>query len=418
MIVPFLKKLKIIAVVLVQVFFSFRGYAKENISFIKAGSLQFNQDTTVKKDTTVKEKDIIDILHSFRKSPTKAARPPKQFNFSLVPSAGYTLSTGFAVDLSGNAVFYTNPADKEKLSNVFSNVTYDQHNQFLFHTNSTIWSKSENYVFIGDWRLLKYPENTFGLGSLTNSSTQNLVDYDYVRFYQTVLRKIFTNFYSGFGYNLDYHFNIAEAGNADHSVSDYKNYGLNPTTVSSGITYNLLYDSRKNPVNPINGIYSNIIYRSNLRFLGSDENWQSLTLDFRKYFKLSPKNDNVFALWMLDWVTLNGQPPYLDLPSTGWDTNGNSGRGYPQGRFRGKSMLYLEGEYRFNITQNHLLGGVLFANAESFSAYPGNQFQKILPGYGPGVRIKFNKQSHTNLCIDYGIGQHSQGFFVNLGEVF
>ena len=371
------------------------------------------------KQDTVKEKDIIDILHSLRKSSEiKKERPPKQFNFSLVPSAGYTLSTGFAVDLSGNAVFYTNPADKEKLSNVFSNISYDQHNQFLFHTNSTVWSKSENYVFIGDWRLLKYPENTFGLGSLTTQSTENLINYDYVRFYQTVLRKIFTNFYSGFGYNLDYHFNITEAGNADHSVSDFKNYGLNPTSVSSGFTYNLLYDNRKNPVNPINGIYSNIIYRSNARFLGSDENWQSLTLDFRKYFKLSPQNNNVFALWMLDWFTLNGQPPYLDLPSTGWDTNGNSGRGYPQGRFRGKSMLYLEGAYRFNLTRNHLLGGILFANAESFSSYPGDKFQRILPGYGPGLRINFNKQSRTNLCIDYGIGQHSQGFFVNLGEVF
>lgn len=407
-----MKKLKIASVILVQVFFSFGGYAKENIRFIKSDSLLLKQDT-------VKEKDIIDILHSFSKSSQiKKERPSKQFNFSLVPSAGYTLSTGFAVDLSANAVFYTNPADKEKLSNVFSNVSYDQHNQFLFHTNSTIWSKSENFVFIGDWRLLKYPENTFGLGSLTTSATTNLINYDYVRFYQTVLKKIFTNLYSGFGYNLDYHFNISEAGNIDHSVSDYKKYGLSPASLSSGFTYNILYDSRTNPVNSLSGIYSKITYRSNARFLGSDENWQSLIVDFRKYFKLSPQNKNVFALWMLDWFTLNGQPPYLDLPSTGWDTEGNTGRGYTQGRFRGKSMLYLEGEYRFNITRNRLLGGVLFANAESFSSYPGNQFQKVLPGYGPGIRINFNKQSHTNLCIDYGIGQQSKGFFVNLGEVF
>ncbi len=371
------------------------------------------------RDTTVKEKDIIDILHSFsRKAATKPDTVKKQFNFSLVPSAGYTLSTGFAVDLSGNVVFYTDPANKEKLSTIYSNVTYDQHKQFLFRTSSSIWSEGQKYLFSGDWRLLKYPENTFGLGSLTTTATTNLLDYSYVRFYETILRKIFTNFYSGFGYDLDYHYHILEQGNDDHSISDYKNYGSNPTSVSSGITYNVLYDDRKNPINPLNGIYANVIYRSNFQFLGSNTAWQSLTVDFRKYFKLSPKSNNVLAIWMLDWVTLNGKPPYLDLPSTGWDTGGNTGRGYPQGRFRGNSMLYLEGEYRFNITRNRLLGGVMFANAESFSAYSGNRFQKVLPAYGPGLRIKFNKQSQTNLCIDYGIGQHSQGLFVNLGEVF
>jgi len=119
-----------------------------------------------------KRKDIIDILHSFsRKAATKPDTVKRQFNFSLVPSAGYTLSTGFAVDLSGNVVFYTDPANKEKLSTIYSNVTYDQHKQFLFRTSSSIWSKGQKYLFSGDWRLLKYPENTFGLGSLTTAAT-------------------------------------------------------------------------------------------------------------------------------------------------------------------------------------------------------------------------------------------------------
>jgi hypothetical protein len=36
-----------------------------------------------------------------------------------------------------------------------------------------------------------------------------------------------------------------------------------------------------------------------------------------------------------------------------------------------------------------------------------------------GLRIKFNKHSKANLCIDYAWGQDgSKGFFVNMGEVF
>jgi hypothetical protein len=66
-----------------------------------------------------------------------------------------------------------------------------------------------------------------------------------------------------------------------------------------------------------------------------------------------------------------------------------------------------------------LVGGVVFANAQSFTQPGSSQFTYVQPGYGLGLRISLNKFSRTNLCIDYGWGTHgSQGFFVNLGEVF
>jgi hypothetical protein len=115
----------------------------------------------------------------------------------------------------------------------------------------------------------------------------------------------------------------------------------------------------------------------------------------------------------------NGNPPYLLLPSTGWDPYSNTGRGYIQGRFRSKNMLYLESEYRWGLTANGLIGGVVFANAQSFSELTTGRFTYIQPGCGLGFRISLNKFSRTNLCVDYGWGANgSGGFFVNLGEVF
>ena len=82
-------------------------------------------------------------------------------------------------------------------------------------------------------------------------------------------------------------------------------------------------------------------------------------------------------------------------------------------------MIYAEGEYRFRITQNGLLGGVVFLNGESFSAAPGTRLQSIQPGYGPGLRIKLNKISNNNIKIDYGFGtQGSRGLFIDVGEAF
>jgi len=43
----------------------------------------------------------------------------------------------------------------------------------------------------------------------------------------------------------------------------------------------------------------------------------------------------------------------------------------------------------------------------------------LIPGYGVGLRLRLNKHSGANLCVDYGFGRDgSKGLFVNLGEVF
>src|SRR5665213_3574673 len=98
-----------------------------------------------------------------------------------------------------------------------------------------------------------------------------------------------------------------------------------------------------------------------------------LIIDVRKYYKFTGNSDNVIALWSYDWLTLNGKPPYLDLPANSWDPYTSTGRGYIQGRFRGAQMVYLEAEYRLKITDDGLIGGVVFLNAESLSAAQGTR---------------------------------------------
>jgi hypothetical protein len=45
--------------------------------------------------------------------------------------------------------------------------------------------------------------------------------------------------------------------------------------------------------------------------------------------------------------------------------------------------------------------------------------QGIQPGYGPGLRIKLNTISKTNISIDYGFGREgSRGLFIDVGEIF
>jgi outer membrane protein assembly factor BamA len=245
------------------------------------------------------------------------------------------------------------------------------------------------------------------------------MDYDYARFSETALRHVAGNFYAGAGYIIDYHWDITHKGTGNGAVSDFATYGAASNTISSGLTLNGLFDDRDFSINPSDGLYASYQFRQNLKTLGSTSNWSSLILDVRKYFRFPDDSRNVIAFWSYDWLTLAGRPPYLDLPSTLWDASTNAGRGYIQGRFRGAQMVYAETEYRYRITRDGLLGGVVFINAESFSAAPGTRMQAIQPAAGPGLRIKLNKISKTNICVDYGFGREgSRGLFVNVGELF
>ena len=82
-------------------------------------------------------------------------------------------------------------------------------------------------------------------------------------------------------------------------------------------------------------------------------------------------------------------------------------------------MFYLESEYRFGITRDGLLGGVVFANLQSYPRDIIGKLKTLIPAGGSGLRIKVNKRTNTNVAIDYGIGiDGAHGIFVNLGEIF
>lgn len=378
--------------------------------------------------TITKEKDLIDLLETVLNKPLikrdTAKKKAGRIYFSGSPSIGYSLSSGWAAIVVANAAFYTSNEPNEKLSNVYTDALYTQNHQFVFHIQSNVWTKGNRFNFVNDWRYYKYPQKTYGLGGTSDVDAYANQEFKYLRLYQTLLKSIRPNLYAGLGYAMDYHWDIkgTSQDNADGDagvISDINAYGISDKSTSSGLLATLLFDNRLNSINPGGGTYANIVFRQNLRALGSDANYQTLLVDLRHYIPFPRQSENILALWSYNWVTLTGNPPYLDLPSTGWDTYSNTGRGYIQGRFRSKNMIYLEAEYRFKISHSGLFGGVVFVNTQSFTEWPSNTFQTMAPAAGLGLRVKFNKYSRTNIAVDYGFGQNgSQGIFVNLGEVF
>jgi hypothetical protein len=374
----------------------------------------------------IKELDLIDIgqrILNKKYTPREdvIVNNKGRVHFSAFPAVGYTLQTGFAGVISGNAAFYigSHNHESENISTVVSSIAYTSKSQIIFPIASSLWTRGNEYNILTDWRYLKYPSETYGLGGHTQLDSGYNLDYSYVKLHQAVLKKISNDLYAGIGYDFDYFWNISEVNPPTDQPTDFEKYGLSKTEKASGISLDIKYDSRRNPLNPEKGIYANILFQPKFTFMGSDENWQSLLLEFRTYIKFPGKSRNILAFWSYNWFTLGGSPPYLLLPSTAWDEFSNTGRGYIQGRFRSLNMIDQEVEYRFVVSRNGLFGGVVFANAETFSDVMTGKYEVISPGAGLGIRIKLNKFSRTNIALDYAWGtQGSKGFFVNLGEVF
>jgi len=374
-------------------------------------------------DSLAEQKDLADVLSRALKRDKKSGsdttlQVPGKLFFSFAPAAGYTLEGGPIAVVTVNASFYTADPSKTNLSVFTFGGEYSLHNQLMIPIISDIWSKDNKFDWLGDWRYYSYPSTTYGLGSNTSLSQADNTYYSYVRFYQEVLRHFSSDYYMGIGYNLDDHYNIKDYGDAtDYQEYNSENNNGATKTISSGPLVHLMYDSRKNINNPRAALLASIIFRTNFTFLGSTQNWQYLQIEVRKYIKLNSRD--VLAFW--SWNEFTSAPaPFFDLPANQWDTYSNTARGYIQGFYRGTNFAYLEAEYRFVLTRNGLLGGVVFSNAGSATQWPSNKFQYIDPGEGVGLRIKFNKYSDVNLCIDYAVGLHdgSHGLFFNLGEVF
>ena len=88
-----------------------------------------------------------------------------------------------------------------------------------------------------------------------------------------------------------------------------------------------------------------------------------------------------------------------------------------------------EAEWRFPLTKNGLLGGVVFGNATTVSreeitigeetVEKLNLFEAVRPAGGFGLRVLLNRTGRLNLGLDMAWGDNgAKGFYFVVGETF
>jgi len=363
--------------------------------------------------------DLIDFgLKLFRKKgPREEVKQTGKVRFSLTPVSNN--STGRVSISAVNFAFYLAEPKETNLSTIFFYPYINFGGRYSFLVNTNLWSYRNIYNMVADFRISSIQLEDHGLGSGTNEDNFALLSYKTIRSHITLNRLLARFLYGGLGYYLDYYEQIENQNQGDY-VSDFFSYphGTDTKHVSSGVVFNLLRDNRKNSINPDNGFYTNLAWQFYHPALGSTYRWDALLADARKYLRLSSQKRHILAIRALYWGTF-GESPYTDLPATFTDRESRMGRSYYYARFRGPQLLYSEMEYRFDLSRNGFLGGVIFANLQSYTQTQHGPFVYADPGIGFGLRLKFNKQSNTNLTIDFGFGANgSFNWHLNLGEFF
>jgi hypothetical protein len=381
-------------------------------------TLKISQPDTIHNPMDSQIDMIYYLAKFFNANRTKEVRENKKVQLALFPS---TTPSGRVSLTSFNASFVLGgDATNTNRSTVYFYPYIGFNKQYGFMVQTYIWYPENTWNFIGEYFIYNYPQETWGLGGDSPDENETLIEYKQLRIHQKSMKKLWPHFSAGLGYALDNHYDIYVEEAEWDTAGAYLPY-YQSSSISSGIMFPLLYDSRRNSLNPKQGLMAALTYNVYSPYLGSDDAWQSVFIDVRKYFSLFRSNPkpHTLAIRSYYWSVVSGEAPYLDLPANRWEPSlGQSSRGIKQNRYRSNAMLFVGSEYRFGITNDGFLGGTVFGSVTSASEFDTQHFKYWHPAGGVGVRMKFNKYSDVNASLDFAMSKGFFGVYLFIGEAY
>lgn len=330
----------------------------------------------------------------------------------VLPLIYYTPDTRWAFGAAGVYYFKVlarNSEEKDtRVSNVQFLADYTQNKQLDVWGQWNIFTRNENFLFKGELRYRNFPDRFYGIGNSTLKSSEEKYVYNLISFKTLALKKLARHIFLGFDYHLEkeYDFTYAPEGTLKTgAVTGYQG-GLQSALGLVGI-----YDSRDNVINTYKGALLELSSYFYSRFLGSTFQFTYLNLLYHKFWQL--KRRHVLAFQFKGRYGM-GTVPFLDMSTVG---NDDLLRGYPKNRFRDKSFVGGQVEYRFPLFWR--LGMVTFAGLGDVFSKPSDLSPSNLKySYGAGLRFLVNPAERLNIRLDYGHGKEGGYFYFVVAESF
>lgn len=394
---------------------------EEGVTFLKDGKVEVN--TVFTTDTTQQTP----VLSKKELRRLKVAK--RNFHYNILGGPSYTPDFGVLLGGSALMTFRINPADSTQQRSVVPVAIALMFKGGLnLMSRPQLFFKGDRFRIFGTFSYKNTLDNFYGIGYNTNkdyirSDTTSQYRYSGIQVNPWFLFRLGeSNFFVGPQVDLNYdkmkkpakylvdQESYKEAGGTEDGYSNF----------SSGLGFLLTYDSRDVPSNAYRGTYLDFRGVMYQKFLGSDNNFYRLEIDYRQYKSLgnrkviawTAQSKNVFGDVPLNKYALSGTP--FDL------------RGYYMGQYRDKSSHVIMAEYRqmFNTDKSTWvkkivshLGFVAWGGCGFMGPNP-TKIEGVLPNMGVGLRIEI--QPRMNVRLDFGRNMVNKQnlFYFNMTEAF
>lgn len=341
---------------------------------------------------------------------TLAGEPESRpVEFIPIPVVFYTPETGGG----GGASFvmlYGLPGEPaaSRPSQLSSVGFYTQNNQYLVSLAPKFYFRDEEYLLDLGMLYQKFPDEFYGLGNDTRPDDMEGYTRTVTKIEAALSRRWFGSFYLGPMYQL-YHYDITDPEDGGLLAGNRAPGATGRTASSLGVIAE--WDSRDSTFAARTGGLYRVIALASDPALGGDDFFAHYTVDLRRYFPFFEQH--ALALQLYSEI-LTDRPPFPLYAKLGGSL---LLRGIYEGRFRDKSSLVTQAEYRFPIYWR--FGGAVFAGTGGVAERPNFMY---LPAFhyslGGGLRFRIAKQERINIRLDVGASEDDVGFYFVFGEAF
>lgn len=384
----------------------------------------------VAQESDMNSNPMDSTVQQFSKKELRRQRVAKRnIHYNILGGPSYTPDFGALIGGSALVTFRMNPSDTlQKRSVLPMAVAVMFEGGLNLMVKPQLFFKNDKFRIFGKFTYKNTLENFYGIGYSTNKHYERSDSTSEYRYSGIQVNPWFlfrlgkSNFFAGPQIDICYD-KITDPAKYLVEQPDYKKLGGTADgykNFSSGLGFLLTYDSRDIPANAYKGIYLDFRGLMYQKFLGSDNNFFRLEVDYRQYKTVGKRkviawtaqSKNVFGDVPLNQYALSGTP--FDL------------RGYYMGQYRDKSSHVLLAEYRQMINTDKSTWVKRMLNHLGFVAWGGCGFmgptagkiEGVLPNAGIGLRIEV--QPRMNVRLDFGrnFTNDQSLFYFNMTEAF
>lgn len=387
--------------------------------------------TTVAKEESLAKTDSTTTTILTKKELHRQRVAQRNFHYNILGGPSYTPDFGVLIGGSALMTFRMNPKDTTMRRSVVPMAL-----AFMFEggglnlmVKPQLFFKDDKFRIFGVLNYKNTRENFYGIGYNTNKNYERSDSTSQYRYSGFQVNPWFL-FRMGksdifFGPQIDISYDkLSEPAKHLPQQADYAAAGGDENgykNFSSGIGFLLSYDTRDIPANPYSGTYVDLRGIMYQKWLGSDQNFYRLELDYRQYKSVGQRK-------VLAWTLQTKNSFGRHIPLTKYALSGTPFdlRGYYMGQYRDKSSHVALVEYRqmFNTDRSTWLkritshlGYVAWGGVGFMGPTPG-KIEGVLPNAGLGLRIEV--QPRMNVRFDYGrnfVNKQSL-FYFNMTEAF